>query len=238
MRPHSAFLDVVLEHATVATGAGAEVRALRQPGRGVVAVEPEGVLLGSEEPFEERLGRGLAGDRAQEQAGVGRGRLLRHRGVARAGAVRPLCRPHRRLFTFAGELEEVLDQPGAVVGGNRLGVELHSPHRPFAVFDPHHHAVVGPSADVAVGTHAGDRQRVVADDREALGNAVEKAVAFMEDLAEPAVHRLGGAAHLAVEHFAQALVAEANAEHWDLAEAEDVVADAEVVPATRRAGTR
>ena len=47
-------VDVVLEHAAVGAGAGAEVGALREPGRRVGAVEPEGVLGLGEEPFVRR----------------------------------------------------------------------------------------------------------------------------------------------------------------------------------------
>ncbi len=123
-----------------------------------------------------------------------------------------------------------------MLGGDRLGVELHAPHRPPQVFDPHHDAVVGPGGDVAVGPHVGDRQRVVADDREVLRDPLEDPAVLVMDAAEPAVHRFRRAVDLAGEHLSQALVAEADAEHRDLAVAEDVVADAEVVPAARAAG--
>src|SRR4029077_18932793 len=79
-------------------------------------------------------------------------------------------------------------------------------------------------------------QRVVADDREILRDPLEEARVLVVDTAEPPVHRLRRAADLAVEQVAETLVAEADAEHRDLAVAEDVVADAEVVPALRAAG--
>ncbi len=229
---HRPRLDLAFEHAAVLAGAGAEVGALREPRRRVGAVEPEGVLLVGEQPFKERLGRGLAGDRAHPQLRVRGGDLARSR-VAR-GRRRTAGRAAARRFTALGEGVEVAHQGGAVVGGDRLGMELHSPHRPAAVFDPHHHAVVGPGADVAVGVHAGDRERVVADDREPLRDVLEETAAFVEDAAEAPVHRLGSAADVSVEGLPQPLVAEADAEHRDLAFAEDVVADAEVVPAPRR----
>jgi hypothetical protein len=51
------------------------------------------------------------------------------------------------------------------------------------------------------------------------------------------MHRLGRGLDDAAQHVAQALVAEADAEHRDLAGAQDVGADAEVVPAIRPAGS-
>ena len=127
---------------------------------------------------------------------------------------------------------EVFGDRQAVLGGDRLGVELDAPHRPRAVLDPHHHAVVGPGGLVPLRPHRpGDRQRVVADHREVLRQALEEAGAVVADPAEAAVHRHRGGADAALEHVADPLVAEADAEHRDLAVADDVPADAEVVPA-------
>ncbi len=231
---HGARIDVVAEHAALRPGAGAEVGAARQPRRGVGAVEPEGVLGGAEEPFEESLGRGLAGQGAGAQLGVRGARPRRARATAGRGQRLAPWRGRARRLAALGELVEVAHQCRAVRRRHRLGVELDAPQRPAPVFDPHHDAVVGPGADVAVGAHAGDRQRVVADHREALRDVGEEAAAFVVDLADPAVHRLRRALHFSVEHLAEPLVTEADAEHRDLAEAQDVVADAEVVPAARR----
>ena len=234
VRLREAGVDVVFEHAALGPGAGAEVGALGEPGRRVGAVEPEGVLAVAEESFEQRLGRGLAGQRAAAHL---------HPAGQRAGhlraALRRLPRPSRaapRALALPRQRVEVLDQRRPVLGRDRLRVELDAPQRPPQVFDPHHHAVVGPRGDVAIRPHVGDLQRVVADHREVLRDPLEQAALLVADAAEPAVHRLRRAADLALEQVAEPLVAEADAEHRDLAVAEDVVADAEVVPALRRAG--
>ncbi len=131
-----------------------------------------------------------------------------------------------------GQRVEVFGDRPAVLGGDRLGVELDAPHRPGAVLDPHHHAVLRPGDLVPLRAHrAGDRQRVVANDREVLRDAGEEAGLVVADAAEAPVHRHRRGADAAVEQVADPLVAEADAEHRDLAVAEDVPADAEVVPA-------
>ena len=65
-----------------------------------------------------------------------------------------------------------------------------------------------------------------------------RSAAEVLDLAEASVHRASARRDHPAEHVAEALVAEADAEHGDLAEAQDVRADAEVVPALRAARTR
>ena len=151
-------------------------------------------MLG-EEPFVDVLGRRLALRSSASAAPARRRRGLR--GAARR-RLRPLrgaivARPAGRVagaLVLGGQLEEVLGDLQPVLGRDRLGVELDAPDRPLGVLDPHHDAVVGPGDDAAFGAgRAGDRQRVVADDREALRHVLEEALAFVHDPAEAAVHR-------------------------------------------------
>jgi len=138
---------------------------------------------------------------------------------------------------FARHLVEVLEQLAAVLGRDRLGMELHAPHRAAGVLDAHHDAVLGPRRDAPLAERAADGERVVAHDREVLGNAGEQPLALVLDAAEAPVHDHRRARHLALEHVSEALVAEAHAEHGRLGEAQDIRADAEVVPAVRASRT-
>ncbi len=147
----------------------------------------------------------------------------------RAGGV---SRSSVRGAVVARELVEVLEQLASVLCRDRLRMELHAPQRTAAVFDAHHHAIVGPGAHVAVLSEAAvDRERVVAHHREVLRDAVEQPAAVVLDGAQAAMHDHRRAAHRAVEQVPEALVAEAHAEHRRLAGAQDVRAHAEVVPA-------
>ena len=146
-------------------------------------------------------------------------RVLRF-GGARRGDGR--CRP------FSGEGEEVGQQLVAVGAADRLGMELHAPQRQVAVAHAHHDAVVGPRQLLEVVRKRRDRQRVVAHDVERRGNAREEVDALVPDGRDAPVHGLGRAAHLAAEELAEALVAEAHAEHRQTAVEDDAGAHTEV----------
>ena len=196
----------------------------------------------AEQALERQLARHLALDRAHEQPSVRvwraglelPGTRGRHTWNGRPPATRGALRA-----VIASELVKILEQSQAVLGGDRLGMKLHAPHRPAAVLDPHHDALVGPRGHAALGAEvAGDRERVVAHNREALRDAREQALAVVLDGAQSPVHDDRRAAYRAVEQVTESLVAEAHAEHRDLAEAQDVRADAEVVPALGPPGAR
>ena len=106
----------------------------------------------------------------------------------------------------------------AVFGADRLRVKLHAPQRAARVFDAHHDAVGGPGDLAAlIAERAGHRQRVVADDLEVLGDPGEQSLARVLDGGEAPVHDRRGVGDGRFEHVPEALVAEAHAEHWDLA---------------------
>ena len=75
-----------------------------------------------------------------------------------------------------------------VLGGDRLGVELHAPQRARPVLEPHHDLVGRPRRHAQGRRHRADGQRVVAHGREALRDAGEQAAPVVMDLAEPPVH--------------------------------------------------
>jgi hypothetical protein len=62
-------------------------------------------------------------------------------------------------------------------------------------------------------------------------------LATVADRAQAPVHDHRRATHRPVEQVSEALVAEANAEHGNLAGAQDIRADAEVVPARTTIGS-
>src|SRR6201999_1460405 len=123
--------------------------------------------------------------------------------AARIAAVGWVTVSLRRSTTFDAEalmalLQEVGEHGVAVLGEDGLGMELHAldAHRVREAGVAHAHdlAVVGPGGE-RQGLRAGlalDRQRVVAVDLEALGQAGEDAFAGGVDLAGLAVHQLPG----------------------------------------------
>src|ERR1700689_540310 len=126
---------------------------------------------------------------------------------------------------------EVLDQRAAVLGREGLRMELHSPDRAATVLDPHHHALVGPRGHATLRADAaGDSERVVAHDREALGDACEQSAGDVAHGAEPAVHRPWRRADHPVEQASEPLMAQTDAQDWHLAPAQDIPTYAEVVP--------
>jgi hypothetical protein len=222
--------DVVFEHQPVLSHRAAQIRALPELGGVLGGVEPEGVLPLAEEAFEQQLGVRLALEGAHVQARGGAfGEALAAAPRRHARPVQPV--PARRL-ALLGERVEVLEQLVPVFGADRLGVELHPPQRAGGVFDAHHHPVGGPRDLAALlAERAGDGERVVAHHVEPLGDALEQALSRVAYRAEAPVHHRGGVGDGRFEHVPETLVAEAHAEHRRLAEAQDVGAHAEVVPA-------
>ena len=197
-------------------------------------------MLGvAEQPLEQQLGRWLSLQRANVQsrtltAGVALAAGGRRACGSRRRRRRPGRPPRARSVVVLGEDVEVLEQAAAMLGGDGLGVELHAPHRARAVFERHHHPLVGPRRHATLRTElADDRQRVVAHNREVLRDAVEQAAAVVANPAQPSVHHHRRAPHDPVQQLAQTLMAQTHAEHGDLSGAQDVRAHAEVVPALR-----
>jgi hypothetical protein len=135
------------------------------------------------------------------------------------------------------EVAEVREQLAAVLAGDRLGMELHPPQRLLAVADAHDDAVLRPRRHLERVRHVGDRERVVADRREGRRDAVEEVGAGVMDGRDAPVHRLGRVCDLAAEQVADPLVAEADAEHGEVALADRAGADAEVRGPLGPAGT-
>ena len=101
----------------------------------------------------------------------------------------------------------------AVLGQDRLGVELHALDVELAVAQAHDHAVVGAGGDLE---HVGDRvgvddERVVAGGLERVGEPGEHAGALVVDLRGLAVHDRRRPHDVAAVDLADALVAEADA---------------------------
>ena len=126
------------------------------------------------------------------------------------------------------QVAEVAQDRAPVLGGDRLGVELHAPQRAGAVLEPHHDVVVRPRRHAQVRGHRADGQRVVAHGREALRDAVEQAAPVVVDRAQPAVHHLRRVLDRPARDVGERLVAEAHAEHRDVGALERVQRDADV----------
>ncbi len=104
-------------------------------------------------------------------------------------------------------------------------MELHTFDVELAVAQAHHQAVVGLGGDLE---HVGhrcpvDHQRVVPGGLERLGQPGEHAGPAVVDERGLAVHDLRGPHHVAAEDLADALVAEAHAEHRNLRPAKRVM---------------
>src|SRR5690606_3620943 len=104
-------------------------------------------------------------------------------------------------------LQEIAQQRVAVLGEDRFGVELHALDAQLAMAQAHDLAVVGPRGDLeAVGQRlALDRQRVVADRGERVGQPAKDADPRVVDRRGLAVHHLLRAHHLAAERRADRL---------------------------------
>src|SRR6185312_1139020 len=114
--------------------------------------------------------------------------------------------------------EEVRAQCLAVLGQERLGVELHALDGEAAVAHAHDLAVGGARRDLEVDGHARalDRERMVAGRRERRRQPGEHAPSVVRDRRELAVHHLAGAHDRAAECFTDRLVAKAHAEDRQL----------------------
>src|SRR5687768_1720153 len=77
------------------------------------------------------------------------------------------------------DLQEILENAVAVLGGDAFGVELHAVHRIGSMAHSHDHAVLGMGGRHEVIRHRfrPDGQRMVAGRREGAVDAVENAVA-------------------------------------------------------------
>jgi hypothetical protein len=126
----------------------------------------------------------------------------------------------------------------AAVGQDRFGVELDAHHREVLVAQAHDDPVLGFGGDLqAVGDgRPVDDQRVVAGRLEGVGEVGEEAVTGVGDHRRLAVHHLAGPHDLSAVELADALVAQADAEHRDAPATELVdggVGDAGVLGAAR-----
>ncbi len=85
----------------------------------------------------------------------------------------------------ASALEEVREQLPALLGEDRLGVELDALGRQLAVAQPHQHAAAARGLLQAVGQLRVDHQRVVAPDRQRRGQAAEDRAPVVLDRSSP-----------------------------------------------------
>ena len=122
----------------------------------------------------------------------------------------------------------------------KLGVELHAVQGPGFVAHAHDLVLGGPGADFEVGIgerRMANHQAVVARRLERVGQAAEDALPVVKDRRRLAVHDPFVPHHLAAEHVADALVAQADAErrHRFGEPPDQLVGDARLA---RRARTR
>ena len=130
---------------------------------------------------------------------------------------------------LAGEVAEVGEQPAAVLGADRLRMELDAPQRALAVGDGHEHAVARarqrlqpPRERLA---HA---QRVVANGAEFARDPGEQLRAVVQNGAEAPVHHLGRVHDLRAFNPADALVPEAHSQQRDVRAVYHLRAETEV----------
>ncbi len=122
-------------------------------------------------------------------------------------------------FEGGGKLQEVAQQGVAILRGDALGMELHPMHRQGAVGE----AMMSPSSVLRghvqhVGQGAAiDDERMIARRLEGVVEAAEHGAALVMDRAHLAVHGKRRADHVAAEHLADGLVAQAHAEQRPLA---------------------
>ena len=203
----------------------AHEREAREAGLRARAVEPDRVLAVAVERDERGLGVAPRLQRTVQDADAGGASA----GVARRG--------RRGASLLARQVAEVAHQRAPVLGGDRLGVELHAPQRPLAVLEPHDDLVGRPRRHAQRRGHGADDERVVAHGREALRDALEQAAPVMVDRAQPAVHHLGRMVDRAAGQVGERLVAEADAEHRHLGALQHVQRDADVTPVLGAPGT-
>lgn len=228
-------LDVVPYELGQRTGAVAEEREAGLPLLDPRAVQPERPGRVGAHPGEGRLG--VHGGR--DPAGVqpvadGRGppgaRYERRGGAAcSAGLPRTGLGQADPSTTCRREAPEVQEQPVAVLGEDRLGVELHAPQGPGAVPQSHQDAVLGPGGALEARRQRFPYgERVVANRGEVLRESAEQALARVPDSGEMAVPGLRCGHHPGALAGRDALVSEADAEDGDRGLGEHRGADAEV----------
>src|SRR3989442_947130 len=117
-----------------------------------------------------------------------------------------------------GDVEEVLEQPLAVLRTGGLRVELHAVHRVPAVLHGHDLGVLGAVAaprrdDEICGQRLGlDHERVVPHPGDRARDPVEQFVPLVHHRARLAVHEACGAHHFAAERLPDRLMAQTDAE--------------------------
>src|SRR5437763_903209 len=89
-----------------------------------------------------------------------------------------------------GDVEEILQDEMAVLGGDAFRVKLHAVHRQPGVRETHHQAVVGLGGDVEFVRHGGalDHQRMITRRLERSIDAAEHAFTLVPDGGQLAVH--------------------------------------------------
>src|SRR6202158_3288859 len=120
-----------------------------------------------------------------------------------------------RRVPLGGEIEKILQNGLAVLGGDAFGMELHAVHRMLLVRHRHHEPVVGLGGDFELGGHAIalDDERVITRRLERRVDAAQHPFTLVLDGRELAVHGNGGAHPVAAIGAADRLVAEADAEN-------------------------
>ena len=216
--------DVVAHDPAERAVGGAHEREAREPRLRARAVEPDGVVAVAVERDEDGFGVAPGRERAVVHARAGR----RPGGGPR--------RARRPASLRVREVAEVAQQRAAVLGGDRLGVELHPPERARPVREPHHDLLGRPRRHPQGRRHRADGERVVAHGGEALRDAGEQAVPVVMDLAETPVHDRGRVVDRAAGHVRERLVAEADAEDRHLGAPEHVERDPDVAPLLRAPG--
>src|SRR6185503_10238183 len=116
-------------------------------------------------------------------------------------------------------LQKIPEQRMAVLGKDRLRVELHAFDRERLVAHAHDLSVIGPRADLEASGQARplDRKRMIAGCLETVGQSFEYAAAVVVDRGDLAVHQLGGVNDVPAESLAYALVAQAHPQDRSLA---------------------
>src|ERR1700730_4904678 len=120
-----------------------------------------------------------------------------------------------RRVPLGGEIEKILQNGLAVLGGDAFGMELHAVHRVLLMRHRHHEAVVGLGGDFELGGHAIalDDERMIARRLEWRVDAAEHTFALVLDGGELAVHGNRGAHHVAAISGTDRLMPEADAEN-------------------------
>ena len=152
------------------------------------------------------------------------------------GARRCSCPSSRS--RLLGEADEVPQQLLAVLGADRLGMELHTPDWPGAVPQSHRHAVIGARDHRQDVGNRARHQRVVADGRERRRDPGEQVVTVVHHQRRAAMPRLGSGRHGPSEHITDSLVPQAHAEERHLSRLDHLPADAEVGRTFRPPGSR